>query len=172
MLHGMRPHGTVRQLEARRRKAIALLRSGETYQRTADHVGASLSSVVRWRQAYRKEGQKGLRSRPTPGRPSRLSENQKKRLTKHLLKGPLSAGHATDVWTLPRIVRAIEHLYGVRYTAAGAWYLLRRDLGWSCQKPERRAIQRNEKDIEEWKRVRWPRIKKSRSGWRPPRIPR
>jgi transposase len=168
----MRPHGTAPQLEARRRKAIALLQSGETYQRTSEKVGASLSSVVRWHQAYRKGGWRGLRSRPAPGRPSRLSAQEKKRLTRHLLKGPIAAGYATDVWTLPRIVRAIERLCGVRYTRAGAWFLLRRDLGWSSQKPERRAFQRDETAIERWKRNTWPRIKKSRSSGRQPRVPR
>src|SRR6266487_1191540 len=38
--------------------------------------------------------------------------------------------------------------------------LLRR-LGWSCQVPERRALQRDEQAIVHWKRHKWPAIKKS-----------
>lgn len=172
MLGDMRLTGTPKQLEARRHKAIVLLRKGETYRSVAEKVNASLSSVVRWHQAYSKDGRKGLRARSTPGRPPWLGASQKQRLAALLLKGPLASGYSTDVWTLRRIGRLIEKRFGRRYSGAGVWKLMRQELGWSCQKPERRALQRNEKDIELWKRVRWPRIKKSRSGWCPSGIPR
>ena len=41
---------------------------------------------------------------------------------------------------------------------------LLRSLGFSCQRPERRAIERDEPKIEHWKRVEWPAIKKKRAG--------
>jgi hypothetical protein len=44
---GMSPPGSPERLEERRRKAIALLRSCETYQRVTRAVKASVSSVVR-----------------------------------------------------------------------------------------------------------------------------
>ena len=37
----------------------------------------------------------------------------------------------------------------------------------SCQKPERRALERDEQKIEEWKRTRWPQVKKTLRGWVP-----
>jgi transposase len=33
-------------------------------------------------------------------------------------------------------------------------------LGWSPQKPQRKAIERNEEQIQQWIKVDWPRIKK------------
>jgi len=37
-------------------------------------------------------------------------------------------------------------------------------LGWSWQKPERRAIERDEAAIARWTREAWPRIKKAAPG--------
>ena len=157
----MRPHGNPTQLEKRRRQAITMLRSGKTYRAVSQTLKASLSSVVRWYQAYRKKGKKGIRHQAQWGRPSFLAPRQKERLKKKLLQGAAAAGYSTDLWTLQRIVRMIQSDYGIRYTQVGVWKMLRHDFGWSYQKPERRALQRNEKAIAYWKYKTWPRIKKS-----------
>jgi transposase-like protein len=39
------------------------------------------------------------------------------------------------------------------------WKILRQ-LGWSCQRPTGRALERNEETIQQWKKQRWPEIKK------------
>jgi len=52
----------------------------------------------------------------------------------------------------------IRAQFGVRYSTVGVWKLLRHGLGWSWQKPERRAIQRDEAAIAQGKRDEWPRI--------------
>ena len=163
----MRPQGSPDQLEKRRRRAVALLKKGETYRAVAHASGASLSSVVRWFQAFRRKGLKGLKSRPTPGRPCRLSLAQHKQLEKLLLQGAQRAGYSTDLWTLRRIGKLIHKEFGVQYCSTAVWRLLVVDLEWSPQKPERRATQRDEAAIEEWKRTQWPQIKKKRVGWVP-----
>jgi len=163
----MRPQGSPDQLEKRRRRAVALLKNGETYRAVAHASGASLSSVVRWFQAFRRKGPKGLESRPTPGRPCRLSLRQHKHLEKLLLRGAQAEGYSTDLWTLRRIAKLIEKEFGVRYTTSAVWRLLVVDLGWSTQKPERKATQRDEAAIEEWKKKQWPQIKIKRVGWAP-----
>ncbi|MEK7731500.1 MAG: IS630 family transposase [Planctomycetota bacterium] len=168
----MRPFGTAGQLEKRRRQAIALLRAGKPYREVARMVGASLSSVVRWKHAYRRDPRKGLRARPTPGRPPRLTTVQQDRLRRLLLRGAQAAGHTTELWTLKRIGKVIETQFGVRYSPVGVWKLLRHGLGWSWQKPERRALQRDEAAIEHWKTKVWPHIKKRRPTWGPPRVSR
>ncbi len=163
----MRPRGSPDKLEGRRRRAVELLKKGETYRTVAHVSGASLSSVVRWFQAFRRRGAKGLKSRPTPGRPCRLSIRQKKHLEKLLLQGAQAAGNSTDLWTLRRISELIRKEFGVKYSTSAIWRLLVVDLKWSTQKPERRATQRDEAAIEEWKRNQWPQIKKKRVGWAP-----
>jgi transposase len=166
----MKPHGTPEQLEKRRLKAIRLLKTGHSYRSVAAQVDASLSSVVRWYQAYQKQGKRALKPKPTPGRPPRLSDAQKKKLVKILLQGPLEAGYRTDLWTLKRIGEVIRKHFGVRYTIPALWKLMR-SLGWSCQKPEKQAKERNEAAIRYWKRVVWPRIKKNRKAWSPLGLP-
>ena len=172
MLVGMRPSGTSEQLEKRRRHAIALLRTGTPYREVARLVQAAVSSVVRWQQAYRRDRRHGLRARPTPGRPPRLTETQQARLRRLLLQGARAAGHTTELWTLQRIGTLIEAEFDVRYSPAGVWTLLRHGLHWSWQKPERRARQRNEAAIDYWKAHTWPHIKKRRATWGPPRVSR
>lgn len=167
----MRPLGTPRQLEKRRRRAVQLLESGQSLSLVARQVGAAVSSVFRWWQTYRRRGARGLEPTPTPGRPPRLASAEKRQLVKMLTRGALHAGYRTDLWTLPRVAELIHQEFGVRYHPAHVWKVLTA-LGWSCQKPERRAVERNETNIVRWKREDWPRIKKRRSTWRPSRIRR
>ena len=167
----MRPPGTAQQLERRRRQAIQLLKAGKKLSAVAQAVSASVSSVFRWYESYRRQGLKGLRPRPTPGRPPHLSASQKKRLATLLLKGPLAAGHRTDLWTLKRVAQLIRRQWGVGYHPCHVWKLLQ-SLGWSCQKPERRALQRDDAAIAHWRRSRWPHIKKRRTTWGPSGLPR
>ena len=160
------------QIEARRRKAIALVRQGKPFRWIAQTLSASLSSVVRWCQAYRKHGPKGLKARSSPGRPPLLLSRQKEGLKRQLLKGAVAAGYSTELWTLKRIRKLIRTHYGVNYTQIGVWWLLVHGLGWSCQKPERRAIQRDEDYIAHWKKAVWPNIKKRGTTWGPSGFPR
>ena len=167
----MRPHGTPQQLEARRHRAVALLRSGKTYQSVAATLNSSISSVVRWIQSFRQGGKEALRPKPTPGRPPLLSQSQKRKLLRLLERGPLAAGYTTQLWTLPRISRLIEKHFGIRYHPGHVWRVML-SLEWTWQKPERRATQRDEEAIARWKEYEWPRIKKSPKTWGPSRLPR
>lgn len=156
----MRPPGKPKTLERRRRRALELLESGQSYRAVAATVHSSLSSVVRWQQAYRAKGLDGLRSTPTPGRPGKLSTKEKERFVAILLRGPLSYGYTTNLWTLQRISDVIDKEFDVRYTLPNCWKLMRA-LGWSCQKPQKRAKERNEEAIRTWKQWVWPQLKKN-----------
>jgi len=167
----MRPPGNGQELERRRRHAIRLLKTGKKLSAVASALSASVSSVFRWWQVYQKKGVSGLRPQAVSGRPPRLSPAQQERLLGMLVEGPLPAGYSTDLWTLQRISRIIRRHFGVTYHRCHVWKLLT-SLGLSCQKPERRALQRNEEAIARWKRQKWPRIKKSPNAGSPPRLPR
>lgn len=155
----MRPPGTAYHLQKRREYAIQLLRSGKSLSAVARAVSAHPSSVLRWRRAYRVRGQRGLRAQPIPGRPPRLSPAKLSELVQQLLDGPLAAGYKTDLWTLDRMARLIRRRFGITYHPGHVWKVLRK-LGWSCQKPERRALQRDEAAIAHWKRYLWPQIRR------------
>src|SRR5262245_28182494 len=120
----MRPPGTAKQLEKRRRRAVQLLKSGRSLSIVARQVGAAVSSVFRWWQAYQRQGARGLESKPTPGRPPRLSTMQKRRLVTLLGQGALRAGYRTELWTADRVTELIAHKFGVRYHPAHVWKVL------------------------------------------------
>ena len=65
--------------------------------------------------------------------------------------------------------RVIQHEFGVQYHRDHVGRLMH-SLQWSPQKPERRALERDERAIERWKQKRWPRIKKRCAVGRPPSI--
>lgn len=165
----MRPEGTAQQLQRRRQRAIELLKEGKSYRAVADRLGASLSSVVRWQQACDAGGRRALDARPHTGRPCRLSPHQQSFLRAKLQRGALAAGYDTDLWTLKRIRKLIEKLFRIHYHPCHVWRLMQA-MGWSCQKPERQASQRNDRAIARWRRQRWPYIKKSPRTWGPSRL--
>ena len=158
----MRPKGTAQQLEGRRRRAIQLLEQGKSPSAVARALSASQSSVWRWKEAYEAQGWDGLRARPIPGRPPGLSASEKRKLLKTLERGPSAAGYRTELWTLKRVGEVIERDFGVRYDISNVWRILR-GLGWSCQKPQRKARERDEEAIRQWRTQRWPYIKKRSS---------
>jgi transposase len=162
----MRPHGSAEQLESRRRKAMDLLGQDLSLNEVARRLGCHASSVMRWRECVRRDGQLGLKARPTPGRPPRLSTPRKQRLVRLLLKGPAAFGYATQIWTTKRIAQLIRRTFSVSYHPAHVGRLMH-SLGWSHQKPERRALERDESFIEQWKSTRWPRVKGGLRGWAP-----
>ena len=155
----MRPHGTPEQLETRRQLAARLLPQGYGVSEIARMVGVRPSSVTRWKQALEKRGPEGLRAIPHPGPAKKLSDPQRKRLLRLLLKKPSAHGFPTELWTLARVAQVIEKHFGVHYDPSHVYRILKA-LGWSSQKPERRARERDEEAIERWRTHDWPRIKK------------
>src|SRR5262249_6171151 len=109
----MRPPGTSKQREKRRRRAVQLLASGRSLSVVARQVGAAVSSVFRGRQTSRRKGAWGLHPKPIPGPPPRLSIAQKRRLVTVLGHGALEARYRTELWTLPRVAELIHDEFGV-----------------------------------------------------------
>jgi transposase len=167
---GMRPKGSAAELEARRRRAASLLAQGLGLREVARQVGSSPSSVKRWKEMKQAGGSAALAAKPHPGRPPRLSAKQKQKLVQLLLKGATAHGYAGELWTLPRVAELIERRFGVCYHPAHVWKLLH-GLGWSAQKPQRRARERDEAEIERWRRERWPHIKKGTPAGLQHRLP-
>jgi transposase len=151
----MRPRGSPASLEARRCRVIALLKQRLSLHEIARRLGCHASSVLRWRDAWRAGGPKALQAKPAPGRPPRLTAQQKSRLVRLLLQGAQAHGYRTELWTTQRIAELIERRLGVRYHRNHVGKLLHQ-LGWSPQKPERRAVERDQAAIAAWKRTAGP----------------
>ncbi len=75
------------------------------------------------------------------------------------MRGPLSAGFHTDLWTCRRVAEVVRREFGIAYHPAHLGRILH-DLGFSPQKPQRRARERDEAAIQRWRERDWLRIKK------------
>lgn len=159
--HHSRSRRDLAALEQRRLEAARLFTAGVSQAEVARRLGVSPASANRWHQSWRQQGKAGLARRGPPGVRPRLRPAQLRQLERLLLAGPMAAGYGTDLWTLPRIAQLIEQRFGVKYHPGHIWHLMRK-LGWSCQKPAKRAKERDEEAIQRWLSERWPRIKRGR----------
>src|SRR4051794_12979604 len=151
------------QLEKRRQRAAQMFARNVPVPQVVRRLGVARQVAYRWHAAWVAGGEAALASKGAAGPKSKLTAAQTQLIIEALLKGPAAQGYKTQLWTLPRVAGLIEKLTGVRYHPGHVWRLLG-DLGFSCQRPERRAIERNEAAISQWKRVQWPALKKKRSN--------
>lgn len=129
----------------------------------ARELGVSRQTVHLWaKQLAEANGAVGKLKAKTLGRPKRLDAEQRHALSRMLVSGALQAGFPTELWTIKRVRLLVAREFGVEYSTSGGWELLR-SLGFSPQKPEKRATQRDEQAIVQWKRKTWPALKKRRS---------
>jgi len=154
----MRPKGSPEELERRRLRAIALLKQEYQPVEVARIIGVDRRSVRRWKSAHQRDGTKAIRAKPA-GRPPKLDAKSRNKLRRVLLTGARAAGFPTDLWTCPRVAKLIRASFGIQYHVDHIGRLLR-SMGWSPQKPQRRAIERDEQRIQRWIKQQWPRVKK------------
>jgi transposase len=155
----MRPIGSAQELERRRRRAIELLREGNSHAKVAEMVGSSTSSIDRWKKMAAL-GSEALNAKPHPGPTPFLDEAQERELEALLCQGAMQHGWANDLWTAQRVADVIATKFGRRFHPEHVRKILRERLDWSSQRPERRARERNEDEIARWKREEWPILKK------------
>ena len=149
------------QMAERRAEGVRLLKAGELSQASiAGQLGVSEAAVSKWKRLLAEQGDEALKMRKAPGRPPKLDENSKASLVETLKAGAIRAGFPTEQWTQARVRTVIKRDYGVNYHKNHISRLLH-DLGWSVQKPETRALERDEELILAWLKKDWPAIKKS-----------
>jgi transposase len=155
----MRTRGSADELEYRRRLAVERVSEGYSTRNVADFLGVDPSTVRRWLAAFRDGGAAGLAVRPVPGRPSKLTPTQEKIALRWLTDSPTRHGFETEPWTAARLGPLIREEFGVglnpRYLSTWA-----RDRGFTPQKPQRVARERDPGAIAAWLESDWPRIKK------------
>jgi len=146
-------------LEGRRLRAAALLQKGLSEAEVARQVGVHRQSVNRWARQLSEGGRGALKKAGRAGRKPLLQDSDLRRIEEGLKRGPEVLGYHTSLWTAARVADLIEKLCGVRYHPGHVWRILGQ-LGWSCQRPTGRALERDEDAIRHWRRYRWPAIKK------------
>jgi transposase len=147
-------------MEKRRRRAARMFERGATQADVAGELEVSRQSVSRWYADWRAGGTKALRAAGRAGRMPRLTKVQLRQIDRALRNGPRAHGFGTDLWTLDRVAQVIEAETGVGYHPGHVWKLLRDKLGWSRQRPARRAVERDDEAIARWVATDWPRIKR------------
>jgi transposase len=152
-----RPIGTPEELERRRRRAVDLLHQGERPTAVAHFLGVHRTSVYRWQQADA-QGSDALAAQPHPHRPARLSDDQLRRLELLLAQGAGAHGWPNELWTTARVAQVIRRHFHIGYHHDHVGRFLRQRLGWTPQKPRRRARERDEAAILDWQSQEFPRI--------------
>jgi len=149
--------------EVRRLQAWHLKQQGWAQRQIAEALGVSEGAVSQWLTRGRAGGLNALRHRPPPGAPCRLTAAQLARIPALLQRGPAAYGFRGELWTRTRIAAIIRAEFGVSYHPRHVGRLLDA-LHWSPQKPTRRARQRNEAAIAQWRDATWPAIKRGRKS--------
>jgi transposase len=146
-------------LEARRFEAARMFARGESQAAVAKALGVSSAATNHWHHAWKAAGRRGLKAAGRAGRKPQLGPEALARVEHALRAGPAAHGFSTDLWTLPRVAAVIKRVTGVAHHPGHVWKILRK-LGWSLQRPARRARERDEVAIARWKSERWPQLKK------------
>ena len=159
---GRRPGSRTAPIEVRQ-AALRLLKTGLSARAVGEALQRSLKTIEKWRLAYRRHGEAGIALKRIPGRPRKLTDRQLFRLVFCLAKGPSAYGFHGDVWTLPRIAKVIEKEFGVRYDPSHVRRLLIR-LGFSHQRPELTASDRDEREVRRFRQRVWPQFRRRVNG--------
>ncbi len=147
-------------MEARRMRAADLFAQGEIQADIARELGVTHQTVSDWHERWLVGGRQALKGAGRAGRLPKVSPAELAKVERALERGPRANGFPTDLWTLARVAEVIESVTGVRYHPGHVWRVLRQ-MGWSRQRPARRAVERDDEAIERWVNERWPRVKKT-----------
>jgi len=145
--------------EWRRLRAWELAQQDWPVGKIAEALGVTHGAVSQWLTRARRHGEVSLRDRPRPGRVPRLTPEQQARVPALLARGAPAWGFRGDRWTRARVAEVIRRQFGVQYHPAHISRLLAR-WGWTVQKPQRQAIQRDEAAIQEWREEQFPAAEK------------
>jgi len=145
----------IRELEDRRLQAGRYFKAGKTAYFVEKRFSVSSTTAREWKKRW----QDGTLKAQKQGLPSKLSDQARDKLAQKILRGPEAAGYHNQLWTIQRITSLIHKDFNIKYKPRSVWHLLHA-LGFSCQRPERKPRERNEKAIREWRLKKWPAILK------------
>ena len=145
--------------EGRRIRAWDLYELGWKQKDIAAALAVSEGAVSQWIKRGRSGGREALHAQPRGGGQARLTPDQRDQIPALLRRGAEAFGFLGDFWTTKRIALVIKQSFGVAYHPAHISRLMR-TLGWSVQKPQEQATQRDDVAIRRWWDEKWPAIKK------------
>ena len=147
-------------LEVIRIRAVQRIEEdGETPSEVMRALGFARTVVYNWLAKYRAGGLAALRALPIPGRPPKLTEQQRAWVYLTVTQNnPLQLQFEFALWTRAMVRELIERQYGVTLSLASVGRLLR-SLGLTPQRPVRRATEQVAWRVREWLTVEFPAIR-------------
>ena len=144
-----------------RRRCVELKEIGWKQKDIALALGLTEGWVSQTLKKHRNQGPQGLTTRKPTGYPPKITPEQLSRLVSELERGAVSHGFPGHVWTRSRVNEMIGRLFGVSYDLTQVGRILKK-VGWSLQKPARKARQQNKQKVQQWREEMVPELKKSR----------
>ena len=145
--------------EATRVSALLSFSSGYFIDEVSEILQVAVSTLYQWVRQYLAKGLTGLLSKKRPGRPPKLTKNQRKKLACWIEQGPEACGFESACWVTPMIQELILEKFGVFYSVNYLSQLLR-TLGFSYQKAKFVAANQDKEQREAWLQDTWPKILK------------
>jgi transposase len=155
----MRRPGSQAEWEKVRLIAANMFQQNLSTEVIAFSVNVDDQTVRRWRRTFKARGRDGLLASRHHGRPPKMNAEQKQQLGELLLKTPGECGLDRYLWTGQLIADLILREFGISYHHDHVSVMLH-DLGFTHQKPTRRAQERDEVRIEAWRSEVWPALVK------------
>jgi len=143
-------------------QTLLLVSRGHREADAAAAIGVGYRTVQDWIHRYRKGGFPGLKKGPFEGGKSRLTDEQKRELSRIIEAGPQEAGLDTGVWTTSIVAKLVRDLFGISYHPDHVGRVLHQ-LGYSVQYPGRSLSKADENLQRTWLSDELPEIKKKPS---------
>ena len=145
-------------LQTMRIQAVKAVERGQTVAEVAAAFGVNERSVYRWLAAYASGGQQALQAKPIPGRPTKLKAKHLRWLASTLRDtSPQQHCFEFALWTLSLIGEVIEREFDIKLSRSAVGRAMAA-LGFTPQRPLRRARERDPVLVARWEREDYPAI--------------
>jgi len=142
-----RKEGNPRKKE--RYQALYLLCEGNNCTEVAKILKRSRRTILNWLHAFDEGGLDGIVPTLPPGRPSRLTDEQKVVLRDDVLSHPRELGYEFSNWEAKNVAFHVSEKFDVEMGARQAHRLLH-ELGFTLQRPRYRFKKADPKQQEEF----------------------
>jgi len=131
--------------------ALLLIVEGQRPGWTSQVLGLTRMSLNRWIRAVNAEGLKALKSKPIPGRPSRLTPQIAQEVERHLEQSPQDFGLNRSRWDGPTLVEHLKRRYGLKLKVrqAQAWM---HQLGYRLKRASYVYLQARAEEAKQFRR--------------------
>jgi transposase len=150
----------------RRVRAVELYRQGWQLKTIAEALGVTKGAISQWikrANAVPAEQQaQALQVRKSSGRPPAIGQEQRRQLGALVERGPQAFGFVSEVWTARRVQAVARRELDLRVGLTTIKKFLH-EAGFSVQKPEVTATQKNDKAVAGF-RGGWVNLKKGQNG--------